>query len=159
MGKGVIIIILLLGIFLPSCKIDEEKVLIEIEDALCGEHTNVISSYEDGVVVLAGFVETEQKKLSAEKVVRHIKYVKSIYNQISVKESLTSAKPSDETLQHYIHARLCKEGCNEVKVDVRNGEVTLTGNVHKDDFIRAMRIVRKANTQRVMTNLLLVPEN
>lgn len=148
--------IICIGIALQSCALNEEKVAMEIVQALQNDHSHVNCSYKDGVVTLIGLAKSNQERLSAEKCVRKVRYVKAVRNNIAIGEPKNSiGVKADEFLRTYICEKLSTEGCNNVEVAVRNGEVTLSGHLKKDELMKVMRITNETKPKRILTNLSL----
>jgi osmotically-inducible protein OsmY len=87
------------------------------------------STVSDGWVTLDGTVERWGQRADAERAVRNLTGVKGVVNKITV----TPAKPVTEDVRRAIEQALERRAEREAKrirVDVRDGIVTLTGAVH-----------------------------
>ncbi|GEM_PF-2153119 len=148
--------ILLISMILQSCNLNEEKIIQEVNRVLKSEHSTVDCSYKDGIVTLVGFVESKQDRLKAEKCVRQIRFVKCVKNNIAIGEPVLALNSNpDEFLRSYICDKLTTEGCDDVEVEVQNGEVTLTGHLKQNELVKVMRIANETKPKRVLTNLYL----
>ena len=130
--------------------IEEE---LEWEPSVSAEHIGV--AVEDGVVTLTGYVRTYAEKLAAENVTRRIKGVRGIAEEIEVR-FLSDKKTADDQIAKRaldVIEWASTIPSDAVQVMVRNGVVTLTGNVdwfyQKDD---AEAAVRKLSGVRAVIN-------
>lgn len=156
----IITCILISGIAMQSCKQNDENLKKDVDKAIQGRYNSTIStSVKDGVVTLTGTVESQQEKTSVESEVKAVKHVKTVVNNISVRESnITSQQPvinPDNTIKSSIESRLATEGFKDVKVDVSNGEVILSGNLKRSDLTKVMQIANESNPKKVTNNLNL----
>lgn len=156
----IITCILISGIAMQSCKQSDENLKKDVDKAIQGRYNSTIStSVKDGVVTLTGTVESQQEKTSVESEVKAVKHVKTVVNNISVRESnITSQQPvinPDNTIKSSIESRLATEGFKDVKVDVSNGEVILSGNLKRSDLTKVMQIANESNPKKVTNNLNL----
>lgn len=156
----IITCILISGIAMQSCKQSDENLKKDVDKAIQGRYNSTIStSVKDGVVTLIGTVESQQEKTSVESEVKAVKHVKTVVNNISVRESnITSQQPvinPDNTIKSSIESRLATEGFKDVKVDVSNGEIILSGNLKRSDLTKVMQIANESNPKKVTNNLNL----
>ena len=89
----------------------------------------ITSTVTDGWVTLEGTVDRGSQRTDAERAVRNLTGVKMVVNKITV----TPAKPVTEDVQKAIEQALERRAEREarrIRVDVRDGTVTLTGSVH-----------------------------
>jgi len=89
----------------------------------------ITSTVTDGWVTLEGTVERWSQRDDAERAVRNLTGVKSVVNKITV----TPPKPVTAGVQKAIEQALERRAEREarrIRVDVRDGTVTLTGSVH-----------------------------
>jgi osmotically-inducible protein OsmY len=89
----------------------------------------ITSTVTDGWVTLEGTVERWSQRDDAERAVRNLTGVKSVVNKITV----TPPKPVTEGVQKAIEQALerrAEREARQIRVDVRDGTVTLTGSVH-----------------------------
>ena len=89
----------------------------------------IASTVTDGWVTLEGTVERWSQRDDAERAVRNLTGVKIVVNKITVKP----AKPVSQDVQRAIEQALERRAEREarrIRVEVRDGTVTLTGSVH-----------------------------
>jgi osmotically-inducible protein OsmY len=150
--------VLFAGIAFNSCKPSDEKLQQEIVAGLTALPSSISSEVKKGEVTLSGIVDSDELKADAGRIVSAIKGVKSVVNNIEVKRP--EPEPiinSDSVLKSTISSAISVAGdaFKKVVVDVKEGEVTLTGDVKKVDLQKIMQIVNEAKPKKVH-NLLNV---
>ena len=109
------------------------------------EYKEVHAEVEDGIVTLTGKVELETSRVGLENKIRHIGFVAGVRNQIA----LFPPAVADEVLLHRLNATLKDAGYGDIKVNVHNGAVAVTGMVRTErDRNRAMQLVRQTDGVR-----------
>ncbi|MDU1891677.1 MAG: BON domain-containing protein [Dysgonomonas sp.] len=147
--------ILISGMTLQSCKQNDEALKKNVDMAIQGHYNSTVgTSVKDGVVTLMGTVETQEEKTLVENDVKAVKNVKSVVNNITVQESTLAVNP-DNTIKSAIESRLQSEGLKDVMVEVKNGEVILTGDLKRSDLAKVMQIANESNPGKVTNNLKL----
>jgi len=145
-------------ITLQSCKQSDQQLKSEVDKVLMNGYTTITSSVKDGIATLTGTVDSEQQKMAAENVVRAVKNVKSVVNNITVKQAITAPQTSansDAATMSTITSRLNTEGFKDVRVDVVNGEVILSGDLNRSDLNKVMQIANDSNPMKVTNRLNL----
>lgn len=158
MKKLVFIIacIIFSGLVFQSCNSSDKNVRDNVENVIRSYPGNVSANVNDRIVTLTGTVDSQQEKNSIENATRNVKDVKSVVNNITVRQSVMGVSMnSDDTMRSNIEARLNSEGYHNVRVSVNNGEVTLSGDVRRNDLTRVMQIANDYNPRRVNNNLNL----
>jgi len=159
MKKTILIItcILLSGLAFQSCKQSDQKLNSEVEKVLKDRYQSISSSTKDGVVTLMGTVDSQQEKASAETSVRSVKNVKNVVNNIQVRmqEPAAPAVNPDTTIKTDITTKLETGGYKDVKVEVTNGEVILSGDLKRSDLTKVMQIANESNPRKVTNNIKL----
>jgi hyperosmotically inducible protein len=132
----------------------------------------------NGVVTLSGSVPTVAEKSEAERVARNTQGVTQVVNNITVEGGATgtpgaAASPetmgtpggetgagravSDATILTSIKSQLVAGGIIGTNVDVKNGEVTITGAVdNAQEKSRAEQIARQASGVKSVNNQLTI---
>ena len=91
--------------------------------------SDIAVAVKDGVVTLSGFVASYWEKDAAEKAVKRVYGVKAVANDIEVK---LGSKPTDPEIAraavHELESHISIPN-DKIKVTVKNGRVTLEGNV------------------------------
>src|SRR5881628_2924519 len=99
----------------------------------------------DGVVTLAGFVDSYADKWTAERVVSNVKWVKAVANDIEVKLPSRSARPDPDIAHAAVQALQWNISVpsDRIRVKVESGWLTLEGEVdwyfEKEAAERAVR--------------------
>ncbi|MBY6069432.1 BON domain-containing protein [Leisingera aquaemixtae] len=86
---------------------------------------------EDGTVTLTGHVPTYSQKLAAENIVKRVKGVRAIAQEIEVRPFGAHRTADDEVAKRAVNSLRWDSSIprDAIKVKVENGLVTLTGNV------------------------------
>lgn len=143
--------VLLSVVLMQSCKPSDEKVQKAVDAVLTATVPGVTATVKDQVVTLTGTVESEQQKASAETAVKSVKDVKSVVNNIVVEPPVV-INP-DDTITTTITTALNAAGFKTVNVSVKDGEVTLTGDVKKADLKKVMQVANESNPKKVINQL------
>jgi osmotically-inducible protein OsmY len=89
----------------------------------------ITSTVTDGWVTLEGTVERWSQRDDAERAARNLTGVKSVVNKITVKPAKPVADDVRKAVEQALERRAEREA-RGIRVDVRDGTVTLTGPVH-----------------------------
>lgn len=145
---------LLIGVVAYSCKPNDAKIQQEVKKVLTVADVDV--TVKDGVATLTGIVTSDDAKSSLESLVKSVKDVKSVVNNIQVKvpEPEVVINP-DEVLQKTITEAFTTAGINGVTLTVKAGEVTLTGDAKRKDLEKIMQIANEAQPKKVINQLKL----
>jgi len=125
---------------------------------------NLAYTINGSEVTLSGQVLRPTLKADAETAVKSLEGVKAVVNRIE----LLPASPSDDELRRGIYraiyenstlARYAVQTLPSIHIIVRNGNVTLEGNVESlaDSTLAATRASGVANLQRFKNNLVVLP--
>ncbi|MCD7973701.1 MAG: BON domain-containing protein [Candidatus Azobacteroides sp.] len=144
--------VLLTGAFFTACTPSDESLQQQASNAL-STLPEVSVKVSNGTATLSGTVETEELKANAEDLVEAINGIKSIENNIGIKvpEVLTPDEELAKKITDALSAE--KKKFKDVKVEVTDLEVTLTGIVNRSDMDRLMEIVNEYQPKKV-DNLL-----
>ena len=113
----------------------------------------------DGVVTLTGIAPSYAEKLKAEQVVKKVRGVKAIANDIEVRLSGQSERTDTDVARAAVDALKWRTSVpgDEIKVSVTKGWVTLDGNVHwQFQKSSAYEAVHDLVGVRGITNLIVV---
>jgi osmotically-inducible protein OsmY len=91
-------------------------------------HERITSTVTDGAVTLAGEVDRLQEREDAERAVRYLQGVRSVYNQIVVRPLQVQPEQVREVIAEALERGAAHEG-KHIQVQVSDGAVTLTGRV------------------------------
>lgn len=123
----------------------QQNVLDELDFEPSIDAADIGVSVDDGVVSLSGHVTTYAERIKAEKVATRVKGVRGIVVDIEVRPIGTHQTADDEIAKRILHMLDWNTAVPDdvVKVKVRNGWVTLSGDVEwnfqKEAAIRAIR--------------------
>lgn len=147
-------VVLFLGITLYSCKPNDQKLQQEVNTVLTT--SGVTAVVKDAVVTLTGTVESKESKDEAEALCKKVKDIKSVVNNIEVKEPVPAIVISpDEALKTIVTSGLAAAGYPDIVAQIDSGQVTLTGNVKKADVTKVMQIVNEAKPKKVINKLTI----
>jgi hyperosmotically inducible periplasmic protein len=113
----------------------------------------------NGVVTLSGKVPTAAEKSEAERIARNTQGVRQVVNNISAEggEGGAGGALSDAAILTSIKSQYMTNGIIGTNVDVKNGEVTITGEVdNPQEKSRAEEIARQASGVKSVKNLLTI---
>jgi Predicted periplasmic or secreted lipoprotein len=157
--KNVLLILtigLLSSVMFQSCKQSDEKLQNQVTQVLQQSFPQLSSTVKDGVATLTGTVETEDGKMTAQRMVQDIKGIKSVINRIEVPKPQPAVVINpDATIKSAIESQLSSAGFKDVVIEVRDGEVTLTGDLKRADLAKVMQIANESNPKKVINNLKL----
>ena len=113
----------------------------------------------NGVVTLSGTVPTAAEKSEAERIARNTQGVTQVVNNINVErgEGAGGGTSSDATILSSIKTQLLTRGIIGTNVDVKNGEVTITGEVdNAQEKAKAEEIARQVSGVKSVNNQLTI---
>lgn len=142
------------GIVFNSCGPNDQKLQSNVTSALTSVKDNIYPTVKKGVVTLSGVVESDAAKAEAERIAKSVEGVKSVVNDIEVRIPEPIVNP-DNTLQTTIKKSMVDNGFPGVIVEVRNGEVFLTGEIKRADLTKVMQIANETNPLKVNNNLTI----
>jgi len=156
MKKIVFIItaILLSATLMQSCKPSDENVQKSVDAVLMASAPGVSASVKDQVATLSGTVDSEEARSEAQRAVSSIKNVKSVVNNIQVRAQAPAPVVNpDDTITTTVKSSLNAAGFNNVNVMVKDGVVTLKGDVKRSDLQKIMQIANESNPKQVVNEL------
>lgn len=113
----------------------------------------VTATVNEGVVTLTGPCPDEACRTNAEQAARGIKGVKNVVNNITVSESAPVVIADDGTLKNAVDEIVKKY--DNVEATVQNGEVTLRGNITRDNLQQLMMDLNGANAKKINNQLTI----
>ena len=134
-----VLALLLCGISLLPCAVqakagkNDEQILQDVNKFIQSkkQYQDVKASVDDQIVLLEGTVKVYIEKMNLEKKVKKIKNVDGVRNHVQVQGDVPDAQLR-ETLANKLRYDRVGYGIafNAIALEVKNGEVTLSGNVH-----------------------------
>ncbi|MBO0860530.1 MAG: BON domain-containing protein [Chloracidobacterium sp.] len=178
MKVSFIVIVAALVIFLTGCEsrtATDATVTTAVKNKLAAEPTTSAARINvdtaNGTVTLSGSVPTAAERSEAERIARNTQGVTQVVNNITVegggRAPATAGTPgaeygagrtlSDAAILSSIKTQLLTHGINGTNVDVKNGEVTITGAVdNAEKKTKAEEIARQASGVKKVNNKLTI---
>ena len=124
---------------------------------------NINVDTKGGVVTLTGVVTTQANKEQAERIARNTEGVTRVINNITVEtdgeDAAAGMSAGDLAILSKIKTRYVAEDVIGAKVEVRDGVVTLTGNVENAQIrVRAENIARATSGVKSVNNMIEVSQ-
>jgi hyperosmotically inducible periplasmic protein len=152
-------VFLSLSITLISCGVKDSDIQEKISQAINADPdlTNVKSIVKDGVVTLSGEVKDDVAKAASESLIKPIKGVKSVVDNITITPPppppvmatpVTSA--DDELMKGVTDAT---KDFPSVKAAVNNGVITLTGEIKRSNLAKLLQSLSSLRAKKI-DNLL-----
>jgi osmotically-inducible protein OsmY len=145
------------SLFFPSCGVKDSTIQESVETALRGntDLSGITASVKGGVVTLTGEVKDEMSKSSLESMVGKINGVKQIVNNTTVAAPAPAAapvviNPDDELMKAAADAIKDYPG---VKTAVKDGVITLTGNIKRADLQKLMMALNTLKPKKIENHL------
>lgn len=148
------------GMTLSSCKgkVKDSDIQMVVEDkakTITGLGT-ATASVKDGVVTLTGQVADETAKVAYESAVKTIPGVKSVVNELTVAPPAPSEPVNispDATLTSAVADVL--KAYSGVKAEVKDGVVTLTGDIKRADLQKLMPALSALKPKKIENKLTI----
>jgi osmotically-inducible protein OsmY len=146
---------LAVALFVSACGKSDADLQKAAADKLAADKVAGITvAVNGGVATLSGEVADITVKNKAEASVKTVEGIKSVNNSITTKPLPTPPPPSpDQMLEGTIYEGLKKKGIGDVKVEVADGVVTLSGTVDKAKYAEVVMVAQEAKPKRVVNNL------
>jgi hyperosmotically inducible periplasmic protein len=175
MNKRHLIIVLgaLLALASANCEkrsVDDSVITAIVKSKLAADNetssANINVDTMNGIVTLTGVVTTRANKEQAERIARSAEGVTRVINNLTVETNGNhdagegaGMSASDLAILSRIKTRYVAEGVTGPKVEVKDGRVTLTGNVENAQIrIRAENIARATNGVKEVNNMIEVSQ-
>lgn len=133
-----------------ACKSQAEKDK-ELKAKIEATAPGVSVSVDNGVVTLSGTVNDDDAKKNMEETVKKVDGVKSVTNNLEVPPP--PVINPDQMLIDAMNA--INKDYPKVKFDVANGEITLTGEITRDELPKLMQKVQESKPKKVNNNLVV----
>lgn len=147
------------GLLMYSCKgkvkdSDIQAAITEKAKTITGLG-NATATVQDGVVTLSGEATDETAKVAYESAIKTIPGVKQVVNNITVAAPAPAPEPvvisPDETLKNAVNDVL--KAYSSVKADVKDGVVTLTGEIKKAELATLMPMLHALKPKKIENKL------
>lgn len=139
-------------LIMSSCGNSDKKVAEEVNTKLAAANPNLQATVADGVVTLTGNCPDDPCKTAGEAAVKEVKGVKQVVNNITVTppEPTVTINP-DDSLTTAVNNTL--KNYKTVKADVKDGVVTLTGEIKRSQLSELMQDVTAAKPKKIENKL------
>src|SRR5215210_5446925 len=145
--------------FTVACKSKNDDATIQAEVTnKISTKPGVTASVKDGVVVLSGDCPDADCKTSAENAVKEVKGVKSVVNNINVVAAMPADQApveisGDEQLTTSVNDAI--KDYKDVKAEVKDGVVTLKGQIKRDDLQKLMMSLNSLHPKKIENKLVI----
>jgi osmotically-inducible protein OsmY len=152
---AILIVCIVTSFEISSCK--QKTTDTDIQSSVSAKlPSGVSSSVNGGVVILSGECRDEACKTNAELAAKEVKGVKSVINNITL--AVIGSQPveisSDETLRSTVADAI--RAFQGVKADVKDGVVTLIGEIKRSDLQNLMTKVNELKPKKVDNSKLVI---
>ena len=150
-----------ISVTIISCGVKDETVKASVDTALKANPglQGITAEVKDGVVTLSGEVETDAAKDAAATAVSGIKGVKNVANNITI--ATPAPAPVTPTVEVTADDPLAKSLVDAikdnpgVKAEVKDGVVTLTGEIKKTDLPKLLQKINALKPKKVDNQLTI----
>ena len=150
--------VFIMAVGLISCKgkVTDADIQTEVNKKLDDDAGSALTaSVSNGVVTLNGTCKDEACKASCEKEAKEVKGVTSVVNNITVPAPQAPVEISaDPALQESVNTVL--RSYNTVKANVKDGVVTLTGEIQRPNLQPLMQALQALNPKRIDNTQLTI---
>ena len=149
------VLTLAIALFMSACGKSDADLTKAATDKLAADKVvGVTVVVKDGVATLTGEVADAAVKSKAEATVKGVEGIKSVTNSLTTKP-IPVATPSapDPALTGKITEGLKKAGCDTAKVDVKDGKVTVTGEVPSAKYATCVQVVMQSGITGIVNEL------
>lgn len=155
--KFLTVLTIAIAVFVAACGKSDADLTKAVQDKLTAEKvTGVTVAVKDGVATLTGEVADVTVKSKAEAAAKGVEGIKSVTNSLTTKPLPTPAPPSpDKMIEGTVDQAIKKLGITGITVTVADGEVTLTGDVSKDNLAKVMQAANEAKPKKVNNKLTI----
>jgi len=149
-----------ISLTISSCGVKDADVKTSVETALKAnpDLQGVTVSVTDGIATLTGEVKDEAAKSAADVALKEIKGLKSVNNSLTVAPppaplvEQPAITPDDPLAKSVVDAIKDNAG---VKADVKDGVITLTGEIKKTDLPKLMQKLSALKPKKVENKLTI----
>jgi len=152
---AILIVYIVSSLGITSCK--QKTTDTDIQSSVSAKlPSGVSSSVNEGVVTLSGECRDEACRTNAEQAAKDVKGVKNVVNNITL--TVIGSAPveitSDETLKNTVAEAI--RAYQGVKADVKDGVVTLIGEIKRSELQNLMAKVNELKPKKVDNSKLVI---
>jgi osmotically-inducible protein OsmY len=151
------ILIVCLIVLLSACKQgpSDNEIEKELSAKMLSAAPGVVAVVKDGVVTLSGTCPDESCRHTSETAAKETKGVKQVINNVTISTPPTPAPTveisSSDTLQTSLNSLL--SAYKTVKGEVKDGVITLTGEIKRSQLTPLMQSVNELKPKKVVNKL------
>lgn len=153
--KFLTVLSIAIALFIGACGKSDADLTKAVQDKLAADKvTGVTVAVKGGVATLTGEVADITVKNKAAASAKAVEGIKSVTDSTTVKPPPPPPPPSpDKMIEGTVNQAITKLGITGITVTVADGEVTLTGNVTKDNLAKVMQAANEAKPKKVNNKL------
>ena len=136
-----------LALALTACGPKDADIKTGVDQAIAGAQ-GVTAEVSKGVVTISGQFADEATKASTEAAVKAVKGVKSVVDNATITPPAPVVISPDDSLRTNVTAAL--KDFPTLSADVKDGVVTLTGEIKKSELPKAMQAVSALKPKKIV---------
>lgn len=157
--KVLAVMMIALAVGFVSCKPKDADIKTAVEQAISAipDAAGATIEVKDGVATISGEFKDEAAKLAAEAAAKAVKGVKSVVNNGTVAPPPVAAAPVEVSADAALISSVADatKDFATVKADVKDGVVTLTGEIKKTDLAKLMQSLNALKPKKVENKLTI----
>jgi hyperosmotically inducible protein len=155
---GIVLSFIIPGILVSSCKEKDSKIQAAVEASLKSSGMPEISAnVKDGVATLTGECKNDADKAAVESMIAKVKGVKQVVNNCTVAPPPVVSAPvviaADDPLSKGVTDAI--KDYPGVKADVKDGVVTLTGDIKRAQLQKLMETLHTLKPKKIDNKLTI----
>ena len=149
------VLMLAVALFMSACGKSDADLTKAATDKLAADKVvGVTVAVKDGVATLTGEVADAAVKTKAEASVKSVEGIKSVSNSLTTKPMPVATQSApDPALTGKITEDLKKAGCTGANVAVKDGKVTVTGEVPAAKYATCIQTIQQAGITGLVNEL------
>jgi len=152
--KTKIFLLAVITAIMASCTPKDAAINKAVQGVIAQYSTDITASTQKGVVTLTGEIPQEISFAELETALKDIKGVKGVVNNVTIKVPEPVITP-DDALTLKLNELKTDERYTGITFTVKDGEVTLTGNVTKANLMDLMQAINELQPKKINNNLTI----
>jgi hyperosmotically inducible periplasmic protein len=157
-GRILLGLSLVFSVMFTACAPKDADIEKEIATAISA-YPGVSVSVKDGMATITGQVADDATRAAVETAAKAVKGVKSVSNELTIPPPPPPPAPvvinPDETLQKAVSEILASQKQPKVQAVVKDGVVTLTGEIKKADLPGLMQKLNEIKPKKIENKLVI----
>jgi osmotically-inducible protein OsmY len=157
--KVLAVMMIALAVGFVSCKPKDADIKTAVEQAISAipDASGATIEVKDGVATISGEFKDEAAKVAAEAAAKAVKGVKSVVNNGTITPAPVVAAPVEVSADAALISSVADatKDFATVKADVKDGVVTLTGEIKKTDLAKLMQSLNALKPKKVENKLTI----